>query len=345
MELILSAIAAGGLVGVSDQYLSLLIISIASRTGIIELAPPMQFMSTYWFMGIVAVFWILSNAPAYASLLSPGAMHVVNTLSNFLHGFVVPFSSAMIALAAAGIIANINPELRQMLETLKIFTPAGEIGATGYLISGASAVAGTSLTALRAVTKPALSASTGSTGGAAAPTYATLENIMSIVMMGLVLMLSRINPWLLVALFVISVLAVLGILIYAIYQMHKLKRGIGKVLELTQTHPRAGLAVIAEFFVWGSGWFAWNIWARGIIMFLAWVLAIAIAFALAPVLAAVSATFPPFGFLAILLGIILFSSIGLGTSKALFKYLTQIDYETDNTKNKPEQIESKQLNL
>jgi hypothetical protein len=59
MELVLAAIAAGGLVGVSDQYLSLLILSIASRTGIFQLAEPMQFMSTYWFIGIVTLFWPL----------------------------------------------------------------------------------------------------------------------------------------------------------------------------------------------------------------------------------------------------------------------------------------------
>jgi hypothetical protein len=321
MELVLSAIAAGGLVGASDQYLCLLIISIAAKAGIITLANPMTFMASYWFTIITAIFWIITIAPSYATLFSPGVMHVINTIANTLSGFIVPFSAAAIALASAGIIANLNPELHSLLDTLKIFTVEGKIGVTGIVISGTSAVASASLTAMRAAAKPVVSLSTGTTGTISAPVYTTIENLSSILLMGLAYALTRINPWLLVGLFGASALVVIGFVALGIYQMWHLKRGIGRVLELTQTNPRAGLAIIVEFFVWGVGWFAWNIWGRGTVMLLAWVIAITLIIAVQPITIAAGAFFPPLLPFCILIIIILYSAIGLSSSSALLFHL------------------------
>ena len=60
MELVFAAIAAGGLVGASNQYACLLVLSVAARLGIVELAGPMQFMGSFWFMGLVAVLWVIT---------------------------------------------------------------------------------------------------------------------------------------------------------------------------------------------------------------------------------------------------------------------------------------------
>jgi len=324
MELVLSAIAAGGLAGVSDQYLCLLIISIAAKTGIINLANPMRFMASYWFIVITAIFWIITSAPSYASLLSPGVMNVVNAITNTLSGFIVPFSAAAIALASAGIIANLNPELHSLLDTLKIFTTEGKIGVTGYMISGTSAAASASLTAIRAASKPFVSVSTGTHGTVSAPIYTTLENFSSIFLMVLAYFLTRINPWLLVGLFGATVLVIFGFAMLGVYQMWRLKRGIGRVLELTQTNPRRGLAIIAEFFVWGIGWFAWSIWGRGTVMILAWIVAIVLIIALQPVIIAAGAFFPPLlPFFVIIIGSI-YASIGLYSAKALLFHLEKI---------------------
>jgi hypothetical protein len=72
MELVLSAIATGGLVGASDQYMCLLIVGLATNLKWITLAPALSFMGSWWFIAIVFVFWLLTVAPSYASLLSPG---------------------------------------------------------------------------------------------------------------------------------------------------------------------------------------------------------------------------------------------------------------------------------
>ena len=70
MEIVLSAIAAGGLVGASDQYMCLLIVGITSRLGWITLTPALSFMGSWWFIAIVVVFWLLTVVPAYASLVT-----------------------------------------------------------------------------------------------------------------------------------------------------------------------------------------------------------------------------------------------------------------------------------
>ena len=69
MELLLSAISTGGLVGAANQYLCLLLLAIAARLNIISISPQMSFVSNYWFIAAAAVFWIITIAPAYASLL------------------------------------------------------------------------------------------------------------------------------------------------------------------------------------------------------------------------------------------------------------------------------------
>lgn len=276
MELLLSAISAGGLVGASNQYLCLLLVSIAAKTGLVTLAEPMAFMESWWFIGIVAFFWLLTVAPAYASTLGPGVMNVINTVTNFVSGFAVPVSAALLSLAAVGIIAGMDPTLRDILTTMQLFSANGGIGVTGFVVAGGSAVTASALTGARFVSKPMLSTATGTTGTASAPIYATIENVASVVLMGLFILLTRINPWLLVALFALVALLIVGVLAFAIYQLWKLGRGIGKVLRMIETQPKAGLAVVAEALVWGSGWLIWKHWRRGAIRLVLWALWLAL---------------------------------------------------------------------
>jgi hypothetical protein len=246
MQLLLSAISAGGLVGASNQYLCLLLVSVAAKTGLVTLAQPMGFMESWWFIGIVAFFWLLTVAPAYATTLGPGVMHVVNTVANFLSGFAVPVSAALLSLAAVGIIAGIDPTLRDILTTMQLFSASGGIGVTGFIVAGGSAVTASALTGARFLSKPALSTATGTAGTVSAPIYATIENVASVVLMALVLLLTRINPWLLVALFALVALLILGALAFAVYQLWRLGKGVGKVLRLIDAQPKAGLAVVVE---------------------------------------------------------------------------------------------------
>lgn len=308
MEVMLSAISAGGLVGAGNQYLCLLIVSIAAKTGVIDLMAPMRFIESWWFIGIVAFFWLLTVAPAYASTLGPGVMNVVNTIVNLVSGFVVPASAALLALASAGAIVAMNPELRDILRSLQLFDADGDgsIGTAGLLIAGGSAVTASTLTAGRFLAKPALSSATGTAGTISAPVYATAENLASVVTMLLLYYLMRIDPWLLVGLIVMVTLFILGVLAYAVYQLWKLGKGIGRAIRLIETNPRAGLSVVAEFLVWGSGWLISKHWSRGAVRLLLWALWLALLILVIPAavtaLGAALAVVPPLVILAPIAG-------------------------------------------
>jgi hypothetical protein len=278
MELLLSAVSAGGLVGAANQYMCLLVISVAARLGWIGLTPEVGFMDAWWFIAIVAVFWILTVLPAYSTLFGPGVMNAVNTTVNILSGFVVPASATLLTLASIGVISAEHPELLDLLRTLRIFDPSGErVGPAGWLLAGGSAVTAATLTGAKFLAKPAISAVTGTTGTAAAPIYATAENVGSLLLMGLAYILMKIDPWLLVGLTAFVVLATLAVLVWAIYQLWRLGRGIGQVIGLIEEHPKAGLAVVAEFLMWGLGWLIWERWSRGAIRLFLWLVWLGVA--------------------------------------------------------------------
>lgn len=273
MELLLSAISAGGLVGAANQYLCLLLVSVATKVGWISVTPEVTFVADWWFMVIVAAFWILTVLPAYGSLLSPGVMNVVNTTVNILSGFVVPASAALLTLASIGVISGEHPELLDLLRTLQIFGAEGEgIGRMGWLMSGGAALTAATLTGAKFLAKPALSAVTGTVGTTSAPIYATVENVASPVLMLVGYLLMKVNPWLLVALVALVGLAIVAVLVWAVTQLRRLGRGIGEVIGLIETHPRAGLAIVAEFLIWGLGWLIWKHWVRGAVRLVFWAL-------------------------------------------------------------------------
>jgi hypothetical protein len=106
--------------------------------------------------------------------------------------------------------------------------------------------------------------------------------------------------------------------------MRKLKRGIGRVLELTQKKPKAGLAVVAEFFVWGSGWLVWGVWARGFIMLLAWGVFIGVIIVLQPFFISVIALLPPLLLPVVIMLAAFYFFTGIGAVKALLKHFDDI---------------------
>ncbi len=308
MELLLSAISTGGLSGVGNQYLCLIIISVVAKLDLVSLASPVAFMESWWFIAIVALFWVLTALPAYGSLLSPGVMNAINTVINFLSGFIVPASAALLTLASLGIIAEMNPELYDILQTLQVFDPSGQsVGKVGWLVAGGGALTASALTGAKFLAKPALSTAMGTAGTASAPMYATVENVASVVLMALAYILSQINPWLLVGLLALVVLTIVIVLAWSVYQLWKLGKGIGRVIRLVETRPQAGLSVVAEFLVWGSGWLIWKNWTRGLVRLGLWGLWIATIFFLLPAigtaLGATLAAVPPLAFLTTMLAL------------------------------------------
>ncbi|MEW6717985.1 MAG: hypothetical protein AB1345_10850 [Chloroflexota bacterium] len=315
MELILATISAGGLIGVADQYMCLIIISVAAKLGWIELSPQTGFMESWWFLSIVAVFWLLTVAPAYLTTVAPGVMNSINTAVNFLSGFVVPLSGAMIALASVGIITNLNPETRHILETLRIFGTGGRAIGSGAIIAGGGALAAMTLTAIKGAAKPGLSASTGTLGHVSAPVYTTIENVASFIVMGLLYALASINPWLIVLLLVIFAFAFAGLLVYSIAQLRKLKSTVGQFFRLLRSQPLGGLTVAFEFLIWGLGWMIRGRWLRGFLMVTFWIL-YGLMFWL---FWGLTSILPVFLFIFIPFSIITFFIIGSSSARALMK--------------------------
>ena len=316
MELLLSAISAGGLTGAANQYLCLILISVAARLGLVNLAQPMVFMESWWFIAIIALFWIITTLPAYGSALSPGILNIVNTFVNFLSGFLIPASAALLTLASVGVIAEMHPDLYDILRTLQIFDPSGQsIGRIGWMMAGGGAVAGATLTGAKFLAKPALSTATGTAGTVSAPVYATVENIASVVLMVLAYLLTQINPWLLVGLLALVTLLLAVALGWAVYQLWRLGKGIGQVIRLLETHPQTGFAVIAEFFVWGSGWLLWKHWNRGFVRLSLWGLwVIAVFFALPAIGAVLGVALAAIPFLAFFVSAL---ALGMGVSAVM----------------------------
>ncbi len=320
MELVLSAISAGGLVGAANQYLCLLIFAIISKIGWVTLTPKMQFMESWWFIAIVTLFWILTVAPAYLSTLAPGVLNAVNAFINFLSGFLVPVSAAFISLASVGVLTNMHPELRHLLETLQLFDLEGNLARNGWLLAGGSALFASSVGGIKFATKPLVGAVSGTSGYLAAPTNATFENGSSVVLMLLVYLLSKVNPWLLVALGVLVFILAVAALAFALYQLWKLKKGIGKALRWAQTNPRAGLSVFAEFLMWGSGWLIWEKWNRGAVMFVAWLIWVLIFLSLVGL---TGVTLPLVAPLIIAVAVLIFLAAGFFSARSLMRHLEE----------------------
>jgi len=317
LRLVLSAISAGGVVGVADQYLCLLLVSVAANRELFRLAEPVQFMEKPWFIGIVLFFWMLTVLPQYLALVAPGIGNTIATIINFLSGFVVPASAGLLALSAAGIIVDMRPEFEGALKTLNLFDPDGSFGRLQPVLAvfGGGALAATSLTAMKGLAKPAVSTATGMTGTLSAPAYATVENLASLFVMGLSYLLAKIDPRLMILLLALVILFVVALFTFAVYQLRRLKKGIGRVFYLLQTNPKAGLAIVAEFLVWGSGWLIWRVWARGAVMLVIWLGFLLGFFGLLPLaLASVIFSIPYLVFSGIV-----FSMIGMSSSRGLMR--------------------------
>ena len=207
--------------------------------------------------------------------------------------FVVPVSSALIGLAAAGVILNLDPNFKHLYETLQIFSTNGGLTGDGVAVAGGSAAAAVALTAVKGLAKPMISTGTGTAGSVSAPAFTIAENIAAVVLMGLVYGLSQIDPRLLIGLAVIVGLFTLALLAYGLYQLYRLKKGIGRLMALAQRDPRAGLAVAADFGVWGIGWLAYGHYGRAVISLCAWGLWLALFVAAQTGVTALLAVAPP----------------------------------------------------
>jgi hypothetical protein len=222
-------------------------------------------------------------------------------------------SSALIALGAVGVITNLNPDAEELLRTLRLFDLEAGLSPSNLIIAGGGALVGSTLTGIKAIAKPALTASMGTIGHISAPMIATFENVASFVLMGLLFVLASIDPWLLVALLVIVVALMVGLFFYALSRLQILAVGMGRFISLIQSQPKAGWSILLEFLVWGSGWLIWEHARRGVLMLVFWLIYIAVSW----VFYGFGSLIPIVLFCMVPLSVLLFVWIGLTSAKAL----------------------------
>ncbi len=263
-----AAVAAGGTLGASDQFLCLLLLGAAANYNLVSLPPEVAFMKSLWFLAVVAVIWIIDVAAAYSTFVALGAPNIFNFIANTLGGVLVPASGALLAIATAHMVALAVPTVA-----------SSAAPADPTLVGGAGALAATVVTFVKFLLKPMAATATGTFGTISAPVFETLENAAAVVLMGIMYVLIQIDPWLLAVFVFLLALALLAIALIVLYKLWQTGHGIGQVMQLIESNPRAGLAVVIEPFVWGGGWAMYRGWKAGqgklalwaIAMFVLWV--------------------------------------------------------------------------
>ena len=62
---VLAALAAGGVIGLSDQYLALSLFGIAVYLGWIQTVGTASFIGEPWFIGVAILAYLLTNLPLH----------------------------------------------------------------------------------------------------------------------------------------------------------------------------------------------------------------------------------------------------------------------------------------
>jgi len=269
MTTVFASIVSGGAIGVADQYLCLLLLSLASRFNLIQLPPEVNFMASWWFIIIIGIVWIATVLPAYGSMVDPVFLRFVNTTIGLFSGVLVPASGALLAIATANFVGASSETAHSALQTIA-YHSGGAQNSNLWLIGGGGALCASLFTFVKFLIKPMLATATGMAATtASAAVYKTVENITAVVVMAAIYFLAS-HPWLLILFMAIVSIILLAILIFALYQLWKLGQGIGKVMRLFESNPKAGLAVIMEPFVWGFGWILMKGWNSGGVKLLLW---------------------------------------------------------------------------
>lgn len=328
MTTIFASIVSGGAIGVADQYLCLLLLSLATRFNLIQLPSEISFMSSDWFTIAIGVVWIATVLPAYGSLIDPVLLRFVNTTIGLFGGILVPASGALLSIATANFVGT-SETAHSAVQTIA-YHASSVPNSDLLLIGGGGAFFASLFTFIKFLIKPMLATATGMAATTAtAATYKTIENVIALVVMTTLYFLASISPWLLILLMAIITLILLTILVFALYQLWKLGQGIGKVIRLFESNPKAGLAVILEPFIWGSGWVLIKGWQSGVNKLALWAVSLFIIWFVLPI---VFFIIPPIA--ALIPFIATFAAIyfiGIKSSKKLLETIEKEDKSISTT--------------
>lgn len=188
MEGLLSVFTAFGLSSSAglNAYLPLLVVALLARfTDLITLDPPWDALESWWVIGLLVVLllieFLVDKVPA------------VDTVNDTIQTFVRPVAGAILFAASAGVISEAHPVLAMIC---------------GLLVAGG-------VHAVKATARPVI---TGTTGGLLNPVVSVIEDILSLA----VAVLSILVP-------ILAVLLLLLIVIWVIRRRRRRQAGSSPV--------------------------------------------------------------------------------------------------------------------
>jgi hypothetical protein len=152
MSGLLSVFTAFGLSSAAglNAYLPLLVVALMARfTDLVTLNPPWDALESWWVIGVLAVLLLIE--------LIVDKVPAVDSVNDVIQTFIRPVAGAVLFAASAGVITDLNPVLA--------------------LVCGLLAAGG--VHAVKATARPAI---TGATGGLLNPLVSLIEDILSLAM-------------------------------------------------------------------------------------------------------------------------------------------------------------------
>ncbi|MFN0071175.1 MAG: hypothetical protein ACKVVP_06760, partial [Chloroflexota bacterium] len=214
IQTLLAVLASSGVVGISDQYLVLALVGLAVHLGLVVPAGPVAFIGHPWFIGVAVVGWLVTVIPA----VFPHEP-VTNAIVNFMSGPVSLVSGAVVALASAGMLEGVRPELAGSLYLLRrdaAWLSFNEYRSADLLVLGGGAAIAGGLTFMKFMAKPGIASHTGTWGTGAGMAFAATEAGLAVTLTPLMLWLQGQDPWLLIALGLVIALVAVFVLVVSI---------------------------------------------------------------------------------------------------------------------------------
>ena len=133
-----------------NAYLPLLVVALLARfTDLITLEPPWDALQSWWVIGVLVVLLIIE--------MLVDKVPAVDTINDIIQTFIRPVAGAILFAASAGMISDAHPVLALV---------------AGLLVAGG-------VHAVKATARPVV---TGTTGGLLNPVVSVLEDLLSLVM-------------------------------------------------------------------------------------------------------------------------------------------------------------------
>ncbi len=149
MEIILLTLTLGAIVGISDQWTCLFLLSLATRFNFIPLSSQMSFINSDIFLGATLLLSLLTNTP---SLFTHVPKRFEGTI-NFISGFCIPITAPLFVIVILNYILQLYPDLKSGMQVLRFFDQSGIIGKESFPLLAIASVSASVITFIKVAIK------------------------------------------------------------------------------------------------------------------------------------------------------------------------------------------------